>query len=357
MHATARGSVLHDQKVVIKKCCCPSSQSLCKTRLAPPLNNACSTSINYRANIIVSVLGVAAASPDYVPNKEQSSRGGKIKQYPVFDRMTHDAQLKLHDDDRTTVLRPQPYNQTPSGLGYYNMKALKHGIVLIINNRNFRSHPERRGTERDEYNLIQTFYYLGYRPVVGNDLTSSEICYIFDNLDTLLANCDASTETANDSFVCCILSHGTKDSIIGSDSEPISRDYINQQVGRSKTLNGKPKIFFLQADFRGGISVSSNVVQADSDSNRADIYVCSATVSGNNSYRDIYRGSWFILELCKILCEFGTCCNLFEIQMKLNTNVSQNPDYRYQAVDGKSYVQQPSSSYNTLRYNVHFFHE
>ena len=35
---------------------------------------------------------------------------------------------------------------------------------MIINNRTFKNseaHPVREGTERDEYNLIQTFYFRG----------------------------------------------------------------------------------------------------------------------------------------------------------------------------------------------------
>ena len=135
----------------------------------------------------------------------------------MFDRKTHCAELKLHDDnDKMTVIPPQPYNKTPSQRNFYSMKALKHGIVLIINNRNFTSHKERKGTERDEYNLIQTFYFLGYRPIVCNDLTSGEMKYIFDDLDSFLAKSDANAaaKVENDSFVCCILSHGTKDSII-----------------------------------------------------------------------------------------------------------------------------------------------
>ena len=161
--------------------------------------------------------------------------------------------------------------------------------------------------------------------------------------------------------MCCILSHGTKDSIIGSDSKPISRDYIEQQVGSSTTLRGKPKIFFLQAcrgrDL-GSEPVPTRRIQADGDdSDRADIYVCSATVSGDQSYRDIKRGSWFITEVCKVLCELGTSCNLNEIQKGLNDKVPQNPDYRYETKDGKSYVQQPSCSNDTLKHDVHFFHE
>ena len=296
----------------------------------------------------------------------QADGGGKVKSYPVFDRNERRAKLKLHnDDDEITEIFPEPYYKKPSK--YYSMKDRKHGIVLIINNRNFKPpkppkspvYKVRKGTERDEYNLIQTFYFLGYRPVVYNDLGSSEIREIFENLDSKIAESDASAPTANDSFVCCILSHGDKDSIIGSDSEPISRDYVEQQVGKSKTLSGKPKIFFLQACRGKGLGsepVPTRRIQADGDHNRADIYVCSAAVSGDQSYRDTYQGSWFITELCKILSKFGTSHNLNDIQKKLNIEVPKNPAYRYDK-DGKSYIQQPTCSNDTLQHDVHFFHE
>ena len=312
------------------------------------------------------ITGVAAG-PEYVPNRVQPDGGGKkIMEYPVFDRSTRPAKLKLHDaNDRTTEIVPQPFYKTPSQRKYYDMRALKHGIALIINNRKFKdskAHPEREGTERDEYNLVQTFYYLGYRPVVCNDLSSTQIRYIFDYLNSFLAD-RGSKETTDDSFVCCILSHGTKDSIIGSDSKPVSRDYIEQQTGKSAILSGKPKIFFVQAcrgRDKGSEPTPIRRIQADGDdSDRADIYVYCAAVSGDKSYRHIHRGSWFITEVCKVLCEFGTCYNLNEIQKDLNEKVSQNPAYRFQeknSKDGKLYVQQPSCSNDTLKYDVHFFH-
>ena len=308
------------------------------------------------------IIAGVAAGPEYVPNRVQPD-GGKIMKYPVFDRSTRPAKLKLHDaNDRTTDIVPQHFYKTPSQRQYYDMRALKHGIALIINNRFKDSmlHLEREGTERDEYNLVQTFYYLGYRPVVCNDLNSAEICYIFDNLDSFLAD-SGSEETANDSFVCCILSHGTKDSIIGSDSKPISRDYIEQQTGKSSMLSGKPKIFFVQAcrgrDL-GSEPIPTRRIQADGDSDRADLYVCCAAVSGDKSYRNTRLGTWFITELCKILCEFGTRYNLNEIQKDLNAKVPKNLAYRFEnSKDGKWYVQQPSCSNDTLQHDVHFFHK
>ena len=123
-------------------------------------------------------------------------------------------------------------------------------------------------------------------------------------------------------------------SLHGSDSKPILRDYIEQQTGRSSMLSGKPKIFFVQGcrgspRDKGSEPTPTRRTQADGDdSDRADIYVCCAAVSGDKSsyrarflYRDKFLGSWFITELCKILCEFGTCYNLNEMQKDLNEKV------------------------------------
>ena len=86
----------------------------------------------------------------------------------------------------------------------------------------------------------------------------------------------------------------------------------------------KPKIFFIQACRGGGYGSeyveadNSARVHPDDSSNRADVYVCTAAVSGDQSYRDKFLGSWFIFELCKILCEFGTCKALCKVQSELN---------------------------------------
>ena len=280
---------------------------------------------------------------------------GIIKLYKAYDRGKQFAHLKLHDGgDRITLIRPQPYHQAP-GARFYSMTAKRHGVALIISNEHFKAHGDREGTDRDEHNLIETFLFLGYRPIVCHDLTSAEIHCIFGNLDAFLTNCDskATAKVKNDSFVCCVLSHFDRGSIIGSDSRTLSCDKIENLVGESKTLHGKPKIFFASGSW---CSTSSGHGHADGSS-KGDIYVCSATVTGGQSYRDAIRGSWFFIEMCKILCEYGTCYSLFKFQSEVNEKVSQHPEYEYNARDGKVFRQQPTCSTNTLQHDVHFFHE
>jgi len=165
-----------------------------------------------------------------------------MTQYEACDRGTHKALLKLDDSEKkTTPITPQPFHQHPHKSGYYNMSALRHGVVLIINNEKFEDklrHADRIGTKRDEYNLIQTFLYLGYRPIVCNDLISSEMLHIFKTLDDYLKDSDskAKTNVAHDSFVCCILSHGNENAIIGADSKSVKREDIETWTAGSKVL-------------------------------------------------------------------------------------------------------------------------
>jgi len=294
----------------------------------------------------------------------ESDGEGRITQYEACDRGTHMAQLKLDDSEtKVTKITPQPFRQQPYDSGYYNMSAPRHGVALIINNKILRDrlrHKDRIGTKRDEYNLIQTFLYLGYRPIVCTNLTSGEMLHIFETLDDILKDSDskskANAKVAHDSFVCCFLSHGTRDAIYGADSEPVKREDMERRAGMSKTLNSRPKIFFVQAcqgDEYGEAPVERQQAD-DTSSARADFYICLATTLGDKSYRDIYTGSWFITEVCKVLCKYASCDSLHtDFQLRLNQNVSNNETYRYFSKKQR-YAQQPASS-NQLQRHVHFF--
>lgn len=246
------------------------------------------------------------------------------------------------------------------GLPYYMMNNKRHGVALIVNNKRFHKHSERVGSDRDEANLVQTWLYLGYRVEVRRDLTSMEVKAIFDNIDSFLTSSDKSAckdnSVSHDSFVCCFLSHGTRDDIIGVDSKGIKTDEIARMIGRSKKLQKKPKLFFVQA-CRGQHAGAE--IQADDDqqyrhvaTDRSDMYFSFATVPGNQSYRDTIKGSWFITELCKMLCKYASSCTLHDIQLKVNSAVPGNAEYVVPA--GAKYAQQPANA-GTMTKHVHFF--
>lgn len=246
-------------------------------------------------------------------------------------------------------LRPEEHRYSD----YYDMKYECHGVAFIINNRTFdeSAHEERRGAERDEYNLRLTFIFLGYRPVRFSNLTSDEINSLFQNIDNYLRYSDVNTNTrvGHDSFICCILSHGNEGVVFGSDSISVSWEEAIKKAGKSEILKDKPKIFFIQAcQGKGpGVLISSDGLLS------ADVYISLATISGNKAYRSNVVGSPFCIEVCKILCEYGMC-DLFpyEFQSRLEENMKK---YRYES-EGKLYVQKPASS-STLKKSIHFFHK
>lgn len=78
-----------------------------------------------------------------------------------------------------------------------------------------------------------------------------------------------------DCFVCCILSHGTRDCVYGSDGYKVNIKELmkNLQACRCPTLARKPKLFFIQAcqgnESMGETLVFSDVVpMAESESGR-----------------------------------------------------------------------------------------
>ncbi len=248
------------------------------------------------------------------------------------------------------------------------MTSTRHGVALIVNNKKFQVHSERKGSDRDEANLVQTWLYLGYRVEVRRNLTSVEFSEIFKDIDRFLKTSDEyageDNAVSHDSFVSCFLSHGSKDNIIGVDRVSIEMDNIESMIGKSVKLRSKPKLFFIQAcrGWRPGADV-----QSDDDgeykprvTNRSDMHFSYATVSGNQAYRDTTLGSWFITELCKILCKFAPSHTLHQMQHQVNSAVPGNTKYKvpgnteYNVPERAEYAQQPASGGTMTKY-VHFF--
>ena len=290
----------------------------------------------------------------------------KKKSFEAQIRGKYTPQLKFDaNENKITTIEPKLCKVIELAAGYYPMKSKTHGVALIINNRDFTDatkHKSRVGTDRDEHNLIETWRYLGYHVEVRRDVTKSKFVKIFCDIDMYLKKvCSKShTKVENDSFVCCILSHGNKFCIYSSDNKEVQIEFLERGLGDSTILNSVPKIFFIQAcqGIGSGTRPVQSNLQADGEiqtSRRADIYISYATVPGDKSYRDIQKGSWFIGAVCKTLCKESTCCSLSEMQYFINSGVSDEPDFVYVSQFGIGFKQQPTCS-NQLRKNVHFFH-
>ena len=125
-----------------------------------------------------------------------------------------------------------------------------------------------------------------------------------------ISRCDHSNY---DSFVCCILSHGFQDKIIGADSNPVKiNDLATLFKGNfCRSLINKPKLFIFQA-CRGRIRDSGIAVETDDPEDDAediirhslpsdsDFLYGYATPPGCVSWRNHKYGSWYISSLCRV---------------------------------------------------------
>ena len=226
---------------------------------------------------------------------------------PAMDRGEYKAKLKLRDDDNY-ITEISPTNDGPlpfSRRGFYSMKSKRHGVALIINNKTFEKHEFRAGTDRDEENLVETWKFLGYYVIVFRDRTRADMARVFLEIDSILkAVKDTDTNIANDSFVCCILSHGKEGEVYGSDSQPLEYTKIQRFLARSSILASRPKMLFIQAcqGVKTFLGVVDHLKEIDADDEKisvyTDFYLSVASVDGVKSFRDAKSGRCVCVHVC-----------------------------------------------------------
>ncbi|XP_041119727.1 caspase-8-like [Polyodon spathula] len=186
----------------------------------------------------------------------------------------------------------------------------------------------------DALNIV--FQWLGFDTVCLNDLTKNKILKEISQYQNITDHKD------RDCFVCCILSHGEKGKIYGTDGRTVLISEITKPFSGKNChhLIGKPKVFFIQA-CQGKEEQSSVPIEADSytpeieedamvlDSipEDADFLVGMATVENYVSYRDTSKGTWYIQSLCQSLLDLVPRReDLLAILTKVNMAVSQKTD-------------------------------
>ncbi|XP_032494185.1 caspase-8 isoform X2 [Phocoena sinus] len=230
----------------------------------------------------------------------------------------------------------------------YRMKSKPRGYCLIFNNYDFsiarkdvpklHSIKDRNGTDLDAEALRKTFNELHFEIVHYKDYTAKKICEVLKSYQSMDHN-------NKDCFICCILSHGDKGIIYGSDGQEAPIYELTSYFTGSKcpSLLGKPKIFFIQAcqgdNYQRGIAVETDSEQKETylemDSSlqkryipdEADFLLGMATVNNCVSYRSTMEGTWYIQTLCQSLrerCPRGE--DILSILTKVNFEVSNKDD-------------------------------
>ncbi|XP_017400778.1 caspase-8 isoform X1 [Cebus imitator] len=230
----------------------------------------------------------------------------------------------------------------------YQMKSKPRGYCLIINNYDFckareevpklHSIKDRNGTHLDAEALSKTFKELHFDIRPYNDCTA-------ENIFEILQSYQRMDHSNKDCFICCILSHGDKGIIYGTDGrEARIYELTSQFTGlKCPSLAGKPKVFFIQAcqgdNYQKGIPVETDseeqsYLEMDLSSpqtryipDEADFLLGMATVNNCVSYRNPAEGTWYIQSLCQSLrerCPRGD--DILTILTEVNYEVSNKDD-------------------------------
>ena len=250
-----------------------------------------------------------------------------------------------------------------------------HGIALIISNLKFdRGLKYRAGGEVDEVNLQELFgsKYLNYKVVFLKNLKGGQIDMAFKLVSghvkyaeipaehkkalEALSPADSLIAAGHDSFVCCLMSHGTLGKVYGTDKETFDLQNIYHYLGECKHLTGKPKMVFIQACQGDDIAEHDGSVEDDGPgkgrigTKTADFLLSFAAFYGQRSFRWTEGdGSWYMSALC----------NTFKENYKSKDVVSMITDVHKEVMDqkvnnaqGEVYLQCPRLEH-TLRHNVH----
>ncbi|XP_023398133.1 caspase-8 isoform X2 [Loxodonta africana] len=250
----------------------------------------------------------------------------------------------------------------------YRMKSKPRGYCLIFNNYDFTvarkdvqklyNIKDRNGTNLDAEALEKTFKDLHFEVVHFKDHTAKKICEVLKSYQ----NEDHSNK---DCFICCILSHGDKGIIYGTDGQEASIYELTSYFTGLKcpSLAGKPKIFFIQAcqgsNYQKGIAIETDSEQQEACldmasspksyiPDEADFLLGMATVNNCVSYRSPMEGTWYIQSLCESLrerCPRGD--DILTILTEVNYEVSSKDDKKNM---GK---QMPQPTF-TLRKKLYF---
>ena len=207
----------------------------------------------------------------------------------------------------------------------YKMNSNPHGIALVISNTRFNEQSRllpRESALVDEDKIKTIFETLKYTVILLRDLTAAQMVKAFHlvvgkmTFDSFSQSVQevwrrrgyngATIGEDNDSFVCCLMSHGGRGVLYGIDRScfGIELDYFSSLLGPQacRNLEGKPKMAFILCCQDGDGPDQPNrekVIVTD----RHDFCLSYASVCNEKSYRSEYQdptehrekgGSWYI---------------------------------------------------------------
>ncbi|XP_014809874.1 PREDICTED: caspase-8 [Calidris pugnax] len=255
---------------------------------------------------------------------------------------------------------PGSWSESSQRLEAYKMTSRPRGVCLILNNHSFAKAREavpepkklkdRNGTDVDAAALKTVFEKLHFKVEECKDLTAEKI------RETISIQ-QRKDHKDEDCFVCCILSHGKKGVIYGVDGQEVPiQELTTAFTGQNcRSLNGKPKVFFVQAcqgdACQKGVTIETDSGEQDSSVEtdarfqfdcipaEADFLLGMATLPDHVSFRSTARGTWYIQALCQHLRE---SCPRGEDILTILTAVNQEVSRKTCEPNAEKQMPQPS---------------
>ena len=321
-------------------------------------------------------------APQYLVDKlpsfeEAQSIGAGLKSTGLSDDLLKRIdRLEINDSaDGFPSRIPEPKPRKPSKeLGSYPIDTTKKtGLALIINNVDFKNEKKRTGSDVDHDNmrlLLRGFNFEIFEDATTRNLTLVQMKEVLERF---------ALQKDHQKYSCCIviaLSHGKDGYVYATDS---SHDYNGMlkvewmldlfRGDKSPNLNGKPKLFFLQAcrggscdkgaDLYGRDAMDSSgdvpaddskvpdtlspekeermykdllsqnydetdaIAKGDLIASHSDIFIAYSTVPGYVSWRNSEKGSWFIQAIVQVFREWAFKYDLVSMMTEVNRLVQE----------------------------------
>ncbi|KAK8774128.1 hypothetical protein V5799_011338 [Amblyomma americanum] len=215
-----------------------------------------------------------------------------------------------------------PAKEWKRGPDIYYMGHRPRGLCIIINNNNFQGGcEERRGSDLDVKRVNDLFRALHFKCVVHKDLSARSM------KEELLRAAQPEHHQEADCLVVILMSHGRENEIFGSDGNIVHLHddvYTLFNNENCPTLQGKPKIFFVQACRGMAYDTGTKGVVRDMQDGEqrrrecpnppppareervatwSDMYFVYSTIHKYISYRNNVIGLWLMWAVCSVFRE------------------------------------------------------
>ena len=229
------------------------------------------------------------------------------------------------------------------------MNARPHGIALVIVTEEYESGRERVGGKFDTQSFISTFNYLQYTVRSYTKFTSSQMIQLVEEIATM-------DHTTYDSFICCISAPGANNHYVKcSDHQYVNVYELVDKVQQCSTLQGKPKIFFIDC-----VRVETlRVPPATPYKVESDTLIMWATQKEHYSRKNSGTvGCYFVFHLMEVIKLKSRTTDLLSMTNEISAIVSMYPPHisRRRGHHGEYTAQCPEVE-SQLKSKVYFFYE